>query len=186
MSGRLEKNRVRLIRLGDRKADQALREGPSFWVNAAKELRFASQNLWTEALSMMHFGARCGGHLPRWICRLVVLGRERCFFRGGTPNDAITASLVRTRFALGPSVPTLRRLTRAPSIRRTSASASKSGCDAPAAPHSLARRSRWRTLNSSITLSPGWPSSVSSTAAFARSQPRSSSAINFAAFSTKP
>jgi hypothetical protein len=36
--------------------------------------------------------------------------------RGGTPNDSITASAVRTRFALGPTVPTLRRLTRAPSL----------------------------------------------------------------------
>ena len=27
---------------------------------------------------------------------MAVLGWERCFFRGGTPNDAITASLVRT------------------------------------------------------------------------------------------
>ena len=49
-----------------------------------------------------------------------------------TPNEAITPRLVRTRFALGPFAPTLRRLTRAPSIKRKSVSARRSGCEAPA------------------------------------------------------
>ena len=41
----------------------------------------------------------------------------------------MTPRLVRTRLALGPFVPTLRRLTRAPSIKRKSVSARSSGCD---------------------------------------------------------
>ena len=45
----------------------------------------------------------------------------------------MTPRLVRTRLALGPFVPTLRRLTRAPSIKRKSVSARRSGCEAPAA-----------------------------------------------------
>ena len=61
---------------------------------------------------------------------------------GRTPNEAMTARLVRTRLALGPFVPTLRRLTRAPSIKRKSVSARRSGCEAPAALHRFVRRSR--------------------------------------------
>ena len=38
---------------------------------------------------------------------------------GGTPKEAITELAVQTRLALGPVVPTLRRLTRAPSISST-------------------------------------------------------------------
>ena len=53
--------------------------------------------------------------------------------RSGTPNEASTARLARAVWRSGPSVPTLRRLTRAPSISRNSVSASSPGCEAPAA-----------------------------------------------------
>ena len=79
-------------------------------------------------------GARLG-LLRAMTGRLQPSGRNLSYGAlAGTPNEAITASLVRPRLALGPPVPTLRRLTRAPSIKSMSASASRSGCDAPAAP----------------------------------------------------
>ena len=51
-------------------------------------------------------------------CRIGAFDWERWSFRRGTPNDAIAASLVRTRLALGPFVPMLRRLSLAPSIKQ--------------------------------------------------------------------
>ena len=92
----------------------------------------------------------------------------------------MTASHMRTNFALGPSTPTLWRLTRAPSSNNDKVSARRSACAIPTFAHSFARRLRCSVLISSITRRAGWLVSASSTAAFARSQPRSSSNTNSA------
>jgi hypothetical protein len=63
--------------------------------------------------------SRCAQRAPLDLCRRLSGGR--------IANEAITARLVRTRFALGPFVPTLRRLTRAPSMSRISVSARSTG-----------------------------------------------------------
>ena len=57
------------------------------------------------------------------------------------PKAVITASLMRTNRALGPSAPTLWRLTRAPSSNNDKASASSSACTIPAALQRCTRRS---------------------------------------------
>jgi hypothetical protein len=59
--------------------------------------------------------------------QIVLFNLERRDSGDRTPKEAITPRLVRRRFALGPFAPTLRRLTRAPSMRRKSVSARRSG-----------------------------------------------------------
>jgi hypothetical protein len=59
--------------------------------------------------------------------QIVLFNLERRDSGDRTPKEAITPRLVRKRFALGPFAPTLRRLTRAPSMRRKSVSARRSG-----------------------------------------------------------